>query len=100
VLDGVPPPPLPSDYTEAVAALVGSTDQLAVLSSDINGFVRALPSGNIERLEPYRKSVFSLLDEVRKHLALAGALLKELRGSRPAQAKLNPAPSVRPASRR
>jgi hypothetical protein len=100
VLDGLPPPPLPPDHARAVAALVGSTDQLALLSSDINGFLRTLGVGNHEALAQYRKSVFSLSDEVRKHLALAGALLKDLRGARPAQAKPNPSPSSRTASGR
>jgi hypothetical protein len=89
VLDGMLPPPLPPDHAQAIAALVRSTDQLSVLSRDINGFVRALPSCNLERLEPYRRSVSSLLDEVRKHLAVAGALVNDLRRARPAQAKPN-----------
>lgn len=97
LLGGTPPPPLPPDHSQAVAALVGSTDQLAVLSSDINGFMRTLASGNSERLEQYRKSVFSLTDEVHKHLAMAGALLKNLQTSRPMRAQ--PAALPRSASR-
>lgn len=71
LIEGAPPAPLPPDHTQAVGALVRSTDQLAVLSADINGFLRALPSGQPDRLEPYRRSVFSLTDDVCKHLAVA-----------------------------
>lgn len=82
LIDGKPPPPLPPDHTAAIAALVGSTDQLAVLSSDINGFLRALSGARLDRLEPYRQSIRSLTDDVRKHLAMAATLLKELRPAR------------------
>jgi hypothetical protein len=85
LIDGTPPPPLPPDHSQTIAALVRSTDQLAVLGSDINGFLRALRSGHLDRLEPYRRSVMSLGDDVRQHLATAAALLKSLRTTRPAR---------------
>jgi hypothetical protein len=83
LIEGTPPAPRPPDWGPAVAALIASTDKLAVLSTDINGFLRVLPSGRPERLEPYRRSVMSLPDDVRKHLVMAAALLKDLRAARP-----------------
>jgi len=73
------------DHSQTVAALVRSTDQLAVLGGDINGFLRALRGGHLDRLEPCRRSVMSLADDVRQHLATAAALLKSLRTTRPAR---------------
>ena len=49
LLDGTPPVPMPLDHARAVAALVGSTDQLAAMSADLNAFMRLLGRGLIER---------------------------------------------------
>jgi hypothetical protein len=84
LIEGTPLAPPAPGHAEAVAALVGSTDQLAVLSADINGFLRALRArAEMDRLETYRRSLMSLNDDVRKHLAMAAALFKELRPARP-----------------
>ena len=71
LLDNAPPPPQPPDHRAAVGALLSSTDQLAVLSADLNVFMRLLGRGNPAALEPYRASVMSLKRDVLGHLAAA-----------------------------
>ncbi len=93
LLDGSPPAPLPADHADAIAALVGSTDQLAVMSADVNAFLRALRGRPSESLDRYRAGLLSLADDVRKHLAMAAELFREIRAFRPARAG-------RPAHRR
>jgi hypothetical protein len=70
LLDGTPPVPLPPDHARAVAALVGSTDQLAAMSADLNTFMRFLGRGSSSEVERYRVGVMSLSDDLRSHLAL------------------------------
>lgn len=82
LIHGTPPGPLPPDHTHAVAALVGSTDQLAAMSTDINAFMRLLGRGSSSEIERYRAGVMSLADDVRKHLALAAPLVAELKSAR------------------
>lgn len=82
LLDELLPPPQAPDHAQAVAALLASTDQLAVLASDINAFMRALRTGSGAALEAYRASVMSLGDDVRIHLGAAAALMAELKPSR------------------
>ena len=84
LLDNAPPPPQPPNHHEAIGALLTSTDQLAVLSADLNAFMRLLGRGNPAALEPYRASVMSLKTEVQGHLAAASRLMSELK---PARAK-------------
>lgn len=82
LIDGTPPNPLPPDHTYAVAALVGSTDQLAAMGADLNAFMRLLGRGSSTEIEPYRAGIMSLTDDVRRHLALAAPLAAELRSTR------------------
>ena len=42
LVDGHTPDPTPTDHGQAVSALLKSTDQLAVLSADLNAFMRLL----------------------------------------------------------
>jgi len=82
LLDGESPAPLPLNHDAAIKALMSSTDRLAVLSADLNGFLRAvghLPNAELQR---YRASVVSVVEDARKHLALASALIAEIRASR------------------
>ena len=82
LLDNAPPPPQPPNHHEAIGALLTSTDQLAVLSADLNAFMRLLGRGNPAALEPYRASVMSLNKDVQDHLAAASRLMSELKPAR------------------
>ena len=82
LLDNAPPPPQPPDHHVAIGALLTSTDQLAVLSADLNAFMRLLGRGNPAALEPYRASVMSLSKDVHCHLAAASRLMSELKPAR------------------
>ena len=82
LLDNAPPPPQPPDHHEAIGAWLTSTDQLAVLSADLNAFMRLLGRGNPAALEPYRASVMSLSKDVHGHLAAASRLMSELKPAR------------------
>ena len=82
LIDDTPPTPLPPDHTYAVAALVGSTDQLAAMGADLNAFLRLLGRGSSTEIERYRAGIMSLTDDVRRHLALAAPLAAELRSTR------------------
>ena len=84
LLDIAPPTPQSPDHRAAIDALVSSTDQLAVLSADLNAFMRLLGRGNPAALEPYRASLMSLSKDVHGHLAAASRLMSELK---PARAK-------------
>jgi hypothetical protein len=82
LIDGAPPSPLPPDHAQAVAALLASTNQLAVISTDLNAFLRLLGRVSSSELERYRAGIMSLAENVRGHLALAAALVAELRSPR------------------
>jgi hypothetical protein len=80
LIDGVPPP-VAVDRREAMAALLRSTDQLAVINTDLNTFMRLLRQGESAQLEAYRAGVMSLSDDVRGHLTVAGRFLSDVSGS-------------------
>lgn len=82
LIDGMPAQPRAPDHTQAVAALMASTDRLAALSSDLNAFMRLLGRTPRSELEPYRASIRSLAGDVRVHLASAAALVAALRATR------------------
>jgi len=82
LIDGTPPNPLPPDHANAVAALVGSTNQLGAMGADLNAFMRLLVRGSSTEMERYRAGILSLADDVRSHLALAALLVAELRSAR------------------
>lgn len=68
------------DRREALAALVRSTDQMAILCTDLNAFMRLLRIGARKELEPYRARIASLAADVHSHLEAAGGFLAEVRG--------------------
>jgi hypothetical protein len=82
LINGAPPDPLPPDHTHAVAALISSTDRLAVMGTDLNAFMRLLGRGSSSETEQYRAGIMSLADDVRRHLALTAPLVAELRSAR------------------
>lgn len=75
LLEGHPPPPVPSDRKEAIAALVASTDQLAALGTDIRALTRFLSQSHIAAATRYRQRLDDVFIEVREHLLLAGQML-------------------------
>jgi hypothetical protein len=82
LIDGAPPSPLPPDHARAVAALRASTDQHAVIGTDLNAFLRLLGRVSSSELERYRAGIMSLSVDVRRHLAVAATLVAELRAVR------------------
>jgi hypothetical protein len=63
LLDGQPPPRAASDRREAIAALAKSTDQLAVMSTDLKTVLRLIQTAAPERAEPFRGKVRTLLED-------------------------------------
>jgi hypothetical protein len=82
LIDGASPSPVPPDHARTVAALLASTDQLAVIGTDLNAFLRLLGRVSSSELERYRAGILSLSDDVRRHLAIAATLVAELRLAR------------------
>jgi hypothetical protein len=82
LLDGLAPAVLPADHASAVQTLMASTDRVAALSADLNAFLRVLGRASRVELEPYRASIRSLAKDVRHHLAIAAALVADLRPAR------------------
>jgi hypothetical protein len=87
LIDGNPPTPLPRDHADAVAAVVASTDQLAVMCTDINALMRLARIGATEEAQSYRARVWSLVDDVRSHLAVVAPLVASLKLVRRAPAE-------------
>jgi hypothetical protein len=85
LLEGHALPAASPDRREAIAALSRSTDQLAMLGIDLNGFMRLLGRVPDDRLEPYRAGVRSLSTRVQQHLDLASQLLNDLQQAAPAR---------------
>jgi hypothetical protein len=83
LLEGQPPPRAAPDRREAIAALARSTDQLAVMSSDLHTVLRLIQTASLERAEPFRGKVKTLLEDVRAHLDLACRYLAELQHNAP-----------------
>jgi hypothetical protein len=82
LIDGTPAQPQAPDHTQAVVALMASTDRRAALSADLNAFMRLLGRAPRSKLEPYRASIRSLAKDVCVHLASAATLMASLRATR------------------
>ena len=82
LLDGTPRVPPPPDHAQAIAALARSTDQLAVISTDLNAFMRLVGRVPRSELERYRAGILTLADDVRRHLAVAASFIAELKPPR------------------
>ena len=78
LLDGQPPPRAASDRREAITALAKSTDQLAVMSTDLQTVLRLIRTAPPERAEPFRGKLRTLLEDVRAHLDMACGYLADL----------------------
>jgi hypothetical protein len=59
------------------AALLKSSDQLAVLSADLNAFVRLLRYGSSTEVEKFRHRIETVDADVRRHLDLASSFLAD-----------------------
>jgi hypothetical protein len=82
LVDGVPPPPLPRDHSDAIAALRSSTDQLAAIGTDLNALMRLLRLGPSPQVQGYRDRAQSLVEDVRRHLDVASDLIAQVRAAR------------------
>ncbi len=82
LLDGDCPPAIPASHDAAIQTLTKSTDHLAVLSADLSGFLRAVGHPPNAELQRYRASVVCVVEDVRKHLVLASALMADIRAAR------------------
>ena len=82
LIDGTPPHPLPPDHADAVAALIRSTDQLAVVSADLNSHMRLFGKCRLAEIERLGAVVMSLADDVRRHLSEVAPLVAELRSTK------------------
>lgn len=87
LLEGRPPPRPASDRREAIAALAKSTDQLAVMSTDLQTVLRLIRTASPERAEPFRGKVRTLLEDVRAHLDMACGYLADLPRTAPPRAR-------------
>ena len=87
LLEGQPPPRAASDRPEAIAALAKSTDQLAVMSTDLQTVLRLIRTASPERAEPFRGKVRTLLEDVRAHLDMACGYLADLPRTAPPRAR-------------
>lgn len=82
LIDGAPPPLNPA---QTVAALRASTDQLAVIGTDLSAFLhvmRTVKPGASQELERYRNGITTLNEDIRRHLTVAAQLVAELQTSR------------------
>lgn len=82
LLDDAPPPPVASDHSVAVEALMKSTDHLAAMSTDLNAFLRMVGRVPSDKLNPLRGRLHSLVQDVRSHLVSSAALMSELQPKR------------------
>ena len=81
LIDGTPLRTAP-DRRDALAALVRSTDQLAIICTDLNAFMRLLGVGTQEQLDPYSARISSLAADVHGHLEVAGRFLADVSKAR------------------
>ena len=88
LIDGVPAPPL------AVATTLGkSTEQLAVVSADLNELIRVARRDGATAEQLIEDGLRPLVHDVRQHVALASCLLSELRPTRSSSGRQRGAPS-------
>ena len=78
LIDATPAPPL-----AAVAALNASTDQLAVVSADLNEVIRLLRNRPLPSEKELGDFTGRIVEVLRKHLDIASRVVAELRPARP-----------------
>ena len=70
--------PFAVDHRQAVRALAASTDRLASIASDLNGFARLVRQGTSRSAEHVDDAVAAAVREVRTHLRVAARLVTDL----------------------
>ena len=86
LLDDMPAPAAAPGHDQAVAALGASTEQLAVVSADINELIRLIRRGSAPAAQQFSDRLGTLAGDVRQHLVLASRLVVELQpAARPRQ---------------
>lgn len=71
--------PVAVDHRETVRALAASTDRLASVAADLNGFARLLRRGTSPSADHVDDAVSALVREVRTHLRVAARLVTDLK---------------------
>jgi len=82
LIDGAPAVMSSADRAALCKALNHSSDELAIMSRDINHLTQLLKRGSVEAARSYAKRHEALDADVRAHLARAAAVLGELASSR------------------
>ena len=83
LVEGAPAVTPAKHHGEQIAALAASTDELALLSRDVNDLVRLLKQGQVRAAQEYRGRLQTLDVDVQKHIERASITLAELRSRRP-----------------
>ena len=83
LISGAPPVASSVDRVAACRALNSSSEELAVMSRDINHLTQLLRQGSIQAAKSYATRHETLDRDVRSHLALAAAVLADLSTMRP-----------------
>lgn len=82
LIDGARPPAQAADHGAMITALCRSTDQLAVLSRDLNALLRMLRQSRDPQVEPVCVQLHELIEVIHEHLFEASTLLAELKDPR------------------
>lgn len=75
---GAPPVASSADRAAACKALNNSSEELAIMSRDINHLTQLLRQGSVQAAKSYATRHETLDHDVRSHLALAAAVLADL----------------------
>ena len=82
LIQGAPPVASSADRVAACVALNKSSEELAVMSRDINHLTQLLRRGSVEAARSYAARHETLDRDVRSHLALASVVLADLSSMR------------------
>jgi hypothetical protein len=82
VIRGAPPVASSADRAVACRALNHSSEELAIMSRDINHLTQLLRRGSVQAAKSYATRHETLDHDVRSHLALAAAVLADLSSMR------------------
>ena len=85
LLDGAPPRTRTTDHADAVAVLAQSTDLLAGLRVDLNGFTRAIRLVGANDLDGWGADLDAMSRHILEHMATASRLIGELQSTRHAR---------------
>lgn len=77
LVNGSPLPRPSAERTADRAALMASSDHLAMLSADLNDFMRLLRLGTSTEVEKYRQRIDTVDSDIRRHLDLASKFMAD-----------------------